>query len=389
MPAPAVPALPAPSGGPLPPPVPTSGVLAEAAPQIGGGWAPAPGQRSAEVPGGAFVARSRAGAAHPRSAPAPGAAPVGPGSYGAAEAGSPDAPGPAGPAIATPPRPAEALLDYAALSLAGPDDAARGTLRPGPGQSGPGESRPGESRPGGAGRRKEPWPGRPAHTADVRTAAGSFDYRFDAAAPVDIASDGRWHTVPVGEADVRTESGHVCVPALDTAVYATVDLTNTSPHALLAGPVDVLVDGRFVLTAPLPTLAPGQRESVGLGVAESVQAVRRARVHESTAGLRGGTTVLDHRVEVELANRLPYPVVVEVRERVPVSTDKDVRIEPHRAEPAWEQPSEQLLGPDGTPVLGARVWRVPLEPGRTAVLKGGYELRVPAAKQVDGGNRRT
>jgi hypothetical protein len=82
-------------------------------------------------------------------------------------------------------------------------------------------------------------------------------------------------------------------------------------------------------------------------------------------------------------------VVVEVRERVPVSLDKDVRIEEHRAEPAWHRPAEPLPGPDGTPVVGARVWRVPLEPGRTAVLKGGYELRVPAAKQIDGGNRRT
>jgi len=111
-------------------------------------------------------------------------------------------------------------------------------------------------------------------------------------------------------------------------------------------------------------------------------------MRESTAGLRGGTTVLDHTVEVEVANRLPYPVVVEVRERVPVSTDKDVRIEEHQARPPWKEPDEPLAGQDGSYVRGARVWRVELAPGRTTTLTGGYEVRLPAGKSVVGGNRR-
>jgi hypothetical protein len=157
---------------------------------------------------------------------------------------------------------------------------------------------------------------------------------------------------------------------------------------LLAGPADVMVDGDFVLTAALPTLAPGQRQAVGVGVAESVRVARRTHMRESTAGLRGGTTVLDHTVEVEVANRLPYPVVLEVRERVPVSTDKDVRVEEHRAEPPWHAPDEPLAGQDGIFVRGVRVWRVELAPGRTTTLTGGYEVRLPAGKSVVGGNRR-
>jgi uncharacterized protein (TIGR02231 family) len=294
---------------------------------------------------------------------------------------------PAQDVSAQPPGPASPgadLLDYAALTLAGPDAPdARGTLRPAPA---------GLGRVGAQQRRRAAdevgrLP-RPAHAVDVRASAGSFDYRFDTAAPADVASDGRWHIVPIGETPVLTESRHVCVPAVDSAVFGTVLLTNTSPHALLAGPVDVMVDGDFALTAALPTLAPGQRQSVGVGVAESVQVARRTRMRESTAGLRGGTTVLDHTVEIEVANRLPYPVSLEVRERVPVSEEKDVRIEEHRAQPAWERAEEPLDGQDGRYVRGARVWRIDLAPGRTATLTGGYEIRVPAGKSLVGGNRR-
>jgi hypothetical protein len=275
------------------------------------------------------------------------------------------------------------LLDYARLTLAGPDaPAGRGTLRPGSPAAHPlaAEYRRRAATVAGL--------ARPAHAVDVRVSAGSFDYRFDTAAPVDVAADGRWHTVPVSEVPVRTEFEYVCVPAVDPAVFATVLVTNTSSHALLAGPVDVMVDGDFVLTAPLPTLAPGQRQSVGVGVAESVRVARRAHMRESTAGMRGGTTVLDHTVEVDVANRLPYPVVVQVRERVPVSADKDVRIEEHRAEPAWTEPDRPLDGQEDDYVRGVRSWRVALEPGRTATLSGGYAIRVPAGKAVVGGNRR-
>ncbi|MEV6110618.1 DUF4139 domain-containing protein [Streptomyces sp. NPDC051940] len=229
--------------------------------------------------------------------------------------------------------------------------------------------------------------GRPRHAVDVRQSAGSFDYRFDTTAPVDVAADGVWHTVPVCVIPVEARQEFVTVPSVDESVYGTVLLTNTSGHALLAGPADVTVNGDYVLTTPLPTLAPGQCRRIGTGVAESVQVARRTRMRESSAGLRGGTTVLDHRVEVELANRLAHRVLVEVRERVPVSTDKDVKIEDHAAEPAWTAPDEPL---DGEPrlVRGTRVWRVEVEPGRTAVLNGGYAIRIPSDKAVHGGNRR-
>ncbi|BBB00778.1 hypothetical protein RVR_7914 [Actinacidiphila reveromycinica] len=298
----------------------------------------------------------------PRRAAAPGSAP-----------GTPPAP----------PVPTAELLDYAGLVLAGPEaPEGRGTLRAVGGEA---DAVVTEYRRRAA---AVAHLARPAHAVDVRRSAGSFDYRFDTAAPVDVEADGRWHTVPVSEVPVRTEFEYVCVPARDTAVFGTVLVTNTSAQPLLAGPADVMVGGDFVRTAALPTLAPGQRQAVGLGVAESVQVARRAHMRESTAGLRGGTTVLDHTVEVEVANRLPYPALVEVRERIPTSTDKDVRIEEHRAEPGWTDPGAPLEGQEDAYVPGARVWRVTLEPGRTATLTGGYEIRLPVGKSVVGGNRR-
>jgi Domain of unknown function (DUF4139)/N-terminal domain of unknown function (DUF4140) len=361
MPAPHAPAV-----GSVPPPAP-----AAAAPPGEDRYGAAFG---AAVPAGPVPAP---GASPPRAQAAPGAAPHAAPARRAARDRTQGAP------LTAPLSPAQDMLDYARLTLAGPDSAhGRGTLRPETPDTDPVVT---EYR-----RRAEEVTrlARPAHAVDVRLSAGSFDYRFDTAAPADVEADGVWHTVPVCEVRARMEPEYVCVPSVDPSVYGTVVLTNTSPHALLAGPADVVVNGDFVLTAALPTLAPGERQAVGMGVVESVQVTRRTHMRESTAGLRGGTTVLDHTVEVEVANRLPHPVVLEVRERVPVSTDKDVRVEEHPAVPPWTAQERPMTGQESSYVRGARAWRVELEPGRTATLTGGFEIRLPAGKTIVGGNRR-
>ncbi|MFE3198878.1 DUF4139 domain-containing protein [Embleya sp. NPDC059237] len=283
-----------------------------------------------------------------------------------------------------PPAPTEPdadLLDYAALELRGADDEPqdRGRLRAA------------ASGPGGVAaeyRRRADEVTRltlPEHALAPRDAAGSFDYRFDTAAPAEVAADGAWHTIPVCEIEIGLDPEFVCVPALDDAVFGTVVLANASPHALLAGPADVSVAGEFLMTVPLPTLAPGARERVGVGVVESVQVSRNAHMRESTAGLRGGTVVLDHRIEVEAVNHLARPIRLDILERVPVTDDKDVRIEEHDGAPRWVEDTELR---DGRHVAGARVWHVELAPGERRNLTGGYEIRIPAAKAVVGGNRR-
>ncbi|MEE1941349.1 DUF4139 domain-containing protein [Streptomyces sp. TRM 70361] len=334
---------------------------------------PAPGGAEAAGPFAEHGGPPVAGGAAPAAFRAPGGGPP-PGEAAASTAS-------AAPTAYGPPRPAGELLDYSRLTLAGPDEPGRrGRLRPAPEKPGAAVA---ERRRQAEAVARLP---RPAHATDVRISAGSFHHRYDTAAPVDVAADGAWHTVPVCELPAETVPEYVCVPSVDQTVYGTVLLTNTSHHALLAGPADITVDGDHVRTAPLPTLAPGECRRVGVGAAEGVRVARRVRTHESTAGLRGGTTVLDHTVEVELANRLAHRVTVEVRERVPVPDDRDVRVEERPAEPAWRVHDEPF--DDGGHVRGARVWRVELEPGRTTVLRGGYEIRVPAGKALVGGSRR-
>ncbi|WP_380280405.1 DUF4139 domain-containing protein [Kitasatospora purpeofusca] len=320
-------------------------------------------------PGGPYgQAEPVAFAAYGAPPPAPGGAARGLDTAAFAEL---DAPAPLTPPPG-PPVPDEQLLDYPALELSAPDAPAdrRGTLHPPAAQRATGRPAPGL-----------PHLPLPHHAVPPRVSAGSFDHRFDAAAPADLPSDATWHTVTIGEIPVRVSPEYVTVPAVEERVYATLVIANGTAQAVLAGPVEVSVDDRFLLTAALPTLAPGGVRRLGIGVAESVEVTRRTELRESTAGMLNSSTVLDHRVHVELANRLGRPVTVEVRERVPVSSDADIRIEER---PGWHAPDE----PSTECPPSTRLRRVELPPGGRAELDAGYQIRIPAGKAIVGGNRR-
>jgi uncharacterized protein (TIGR02231 family) len=228
----------------------------------------------------------------------------------------------------------------------------------------------------------------PTWAVPPRQSTPYFDYRYDVETRTEVPSDSVWHTIPVFSAPVGLTAEYLCVPSMEPQVFRTVKVENRTPHALLAGPVDVTLGDEFLMTSPLPTLAPGATQRLGLGVEESIKVSRNTRYDEASGGVFGGATVLTHRVSVEVANRLGRPATVEIRERVPIppKEDKDIKVEEAEIKPAWRAP-EPL--PGDTPVDGERAWRVTLQAGEKQALDATWVVKIPSSKMLQGGNRRT
>lgn len=229
----------------------------------------------------------------------------------------------------------------------------------------------------------------PAWSQPPRTSSPHFDARFDVETRADVPSDGAWHTVPVLSVPVGLSAEYVCVPSVEPRAFRTVRMENRTPYPLLAGPVDVTLENEFLMTSPLPTMAPGSTQRLGLGVEESIKVARNTRFDEATGGMFGGSTMLTHHVSVELANRLGNRILVEVCERVPTvpaSTEKDIKVEELEVAPPWQK---RLPLPGEAKVEGERAWRVVLQPGEAQTLKATWSVKIPGNKMLGGGNRRT
>jgi hypothetical protein len=224
----------------------------------------------------------------------------------------------------------------------------------------------------------------PGHVVPVPE--GGFDYAYPAERPVDVASDGAFHTIELRTAAVEFDRRFVSVPSESAQVFRTLLLENPIEGALLEGPLDVLVGRRFLLAATVPETAPGAKVRLGLGVEQQIKIARNASFREESTGLLQGAFDLQHEVRIEVTNLRPDAAVVEIRERVPVRKEResDVKITEGPCEPPWSP-----WKPETGSLEGGRVWTVTVAPGDSAKLVGRYTVRIPTKHEIVGGNRRS
>ncbi len=214
---------------------------------------------------------------------------------------------------------------------------------------------------------------------------GGSDFAFDAGGQVDVPADGRFHSVSVLAEPVELRVNYRTVPRADPRAFRTVVASLTRSAPLLAGPVDVYVDGALEVTTPWEGTPGRGRIELGLGVEDRITVARNVRYREESAGWLGGSRRLHTEIEVEVASALSRPVRVELLERVPVADDDDVTVEVTEARPA----TEPYEGERDGPILkgGRRQW-LEVGPGAKVVGTLAYAVTLGSKQELVGGDRR-
>jgi hypothetical protein len=274
--------------------------------------------------------------------------------------------------------PADAWLDFDSLRVEAQERARRGRLVRVPDPTIPGVPEP------AAARATIEQLSAPAQAQDPLRARGLFDFRYEAQGAADVPSNARAHRVELRRADAPAKPRFRTVPREAAEIYREVELENPFGTPLLAGPVDVFVDDGLLTTSTIGLVDTGGDILLGLGVEERVRVARNARAEERTAGLLGGSAVVDHEVTMELRSSLGRPITVEVIDRVPVSSDDDLDVSSESTPPHETYDQKER----GAPVKGGVRWLVPIGAGGKATVTLRYRLKLPAKSEVVGGNRR-
>jgi hypothetical protein len=227
--------------------------------------------------------------------------------------------------------------------------------------------------------------GAPPQARDPLATRGNFDYRYDAEGSADVPASGRPHRVAIGSAEGEARPRFVAVPREAAEVYREAEITNPFAAPLLSGPVEVFLDGALLTTSSLAFVDRGGLLHLGLGVEERLRVARNARVEEGSAGLLGGTTTVDHHITIDVASSLGHPVAIEVLDRIPVTSDKDIEIKLVSSKPASTRTTQAERG---HPVRGGLAWNISVSPGEKQRIEVSYRVTLPAKNELVGGNRR-
>ncbi len=195
---------------------------------------------------------------------------------------------------------------------------------------------------------------------------------LEAAVRSTVEADGRMRRIPVLTFEAAAELDRLCCPEKAPLVHLRSRQANTSPHPILAGPVDLVSNGGYVGRTEVGFVAPGERFALGWGSLDALRVRREVHEELETARITGKQTHTT-RVELFLCNLDDRPATFAVQERVPVSEiDKvEVAVDSRRTRPA--------ASPDADGIL---TWDVDLPAHGTEEMKLVYT--VVASSKVEG-----
>jgi uncharacterized protein (TIGR02231 family) len=175
--------------------------------------------------------------------------------------------------------------------------------------------------------------------------------------------------VPLSSLTTTASSEYACSPELSPLVTQVVRFDNTSGHALLAGPVDLVRGSGFAGRGTLEFTAPGAPVELAFGSHDDYRVLRHTEESRDTAALTQRTTVT-RTVRLHVS-RFSAPgaagdQTVVLRERIPVSevSAVEVRLREDACSPV----------PDTVDDEGIARWALALPPGGRRTVTLVYEL---------------
>jgi len=178
----------------------------------------------------------------------------------------------------------------------------------------------------------------------------------------------------VGRFGLDAALDHLVVPVLAPEAYLRATVTNTSPLLLLPGRARVFHGTQFVGETALETVAAGEEFELQLGVDDQIRVERKLRRRGTGKAVIGGTRTIDIGYEITVENHHPGKTQVSVHDRIPVSTDGDIKVRLREASPA---PAKQTD-------LGELTWELSLDGGQEATVRYRFTVEHPAQVTVTG-----
>ena len=200
--------------------------------------------------------------------------------------------------------------------------------------------------------------------------SGATSASFKIASAASVPSDNSPQRVPIMNATLKASPEYLTVPKRQAVAYLTSKVVNSSDFPLLAGAMNVFLDGTFVATSSLRTVMSGEKFDLALGADEGIS-VKHKRVNKFTedTGLTNSGKRITYEYLITIQNNKKTAERVIVADQVPLSRNEKIVV--------------KQLSPDAKDVKptddGTLKWSLDLKPGEKR------EITVKFAVEYDNG----
>ena len=188
--------------------------------------------------------------------------------------------------------------------------------------------------------------------ATIETGATSAVFKIATASSV--PSDNSPQKVPITTAKLAANPEYLTVPKRQALAYLTAKVVNASEFPLLAGAMNVFLDGTFVATSRVRTVMPGEKFDLALGADEGIS-VKHKRVQKFTedTGLTNSGKRITYEYLLTIQNNKKTAERVIVVDQLPLSRNEKIVVKQLAPDAKDVKPTDE----------GALKWSLDLKPG--------------------------
>ena len=214
-----------------------------------------------------------------------------------------------------------------------------------------------------------------AASASATVEAGATSASFKIATASSVPSDNSPQKVPITAAKLNAQPEYLTVPKRQATAFLTAKVYNNTEFPLLAGAMNVFLDGTFVATSKLRTVMAGEKFDLALGADEGIS-VKHKRVNKFTedTGLTNSGKRITYEYLITVQNNKKTAERVIVADQVPLSRNEKIVV--------------KVLAPDGKEVKptdeGTLKWTLELKPAEKRELTIKFTIDYPKDVDVSG-----
>jgi uncharacterized protein (TIGR02231 family) len=188
-----------------------------------------------------------------------------------------------------------------------------------------------------------------------------------------VHGTGKPERIYIDEFQLLGTLNYLALPAMSDEAYQVVVTDDWAQQRLLPGAVNILTNGKHRGTFQMDLPAPGDTLRLPLGVDSRVRCSRRRLVDLCSSSIFGSSKKTTQSFEIILENQHNRSIEVVVKDRIPVSNNKDIEVE-----------VLQLNGGRLDPVSGTVTWNQSLGPLETRAMVFTYTVVFPKGHALRG-----
>jgi uncharacterized protein (TIGR02231 family) len=210
-------------------------------------------------------------------------------------------------------------------------------------------------------------------SATIEAAATSASFKIGVSSSV--PSDNSPQKVPITAVKLAADPEYLTVPKRLATAYLTAKVANSSDFPLLAGAMNVFLDGTFVATSALRTVMSGEKFDLALGADEGIS-VKHKRVNKFTedTGLTNSGKRITYEYLITIQNNKKTAERVIVADQIPISRNEKIVVRQLTPSPGEVKPTDE----------GSLKWTLDLKPGEKRELTVKFTIEYPNDVNVAG-----